>query len=243
MNPFWLCLLLLSLMQNACAFSWHDLWVTKNQQAQAWMNAGQYDKAEETFEDPAWQAAAAFRAGHFKQAATRYHALNLQADAAYNEGNALAHKGELQPAIKAYDRALAIEPTHADALHNRKIIEALLQQDKQDKQDKQDQDKPDQDKPDQGKPDQDKPDQDKPEQDKPEQDKPEQDKPEQDKPEQDKPDQDKPKPAKKTEAEMREARERQQENEQWLRLIPDDPGGLMREKFRRDYLRKQRGWH
>ena len=42
---------------------------------------------------------------------------------------------------------------------------------------------------------------------------------------------------------MREARERQQENEQWLRLIPDDPGGLMREKFRRDYLRKQRGWH
>ncbi|KTD57496.1 tetratricopeptide repeat protein [Legionella shakespearei] len=37
--------------------------------------------------------------------------------------------------------------------------------------------------------------------------------------------------------------EKQQANEQWLRLIPDDPGGLMREKFLRDHLRRERGWY
>jgi Ca-activated chloride channel family protein len=36
-------------------------------------------------------------------------------------------------------------------------------------------------------------------------------------------------------------REKQQAKAQWLQLIPDDPGGLMREKFLRDHLRRQRG--
>ncbi|HAT8674841.1 TPA: hypothetical protein JBA06_14425, partial [Legionella pneumophila] len=37
--------------------------------------------------------------------------------------------------------------------------------------------------------------------------------------------------------------EKQLAKEQWLRLIPDDPGGLMREKFLRDHLRRERGWY
>ena len=232
MSPVRLFLLLFFIVPNALAFSWHDLWVTQNQQAQSLMDAGHYDQAEETFEDPAWHAAAAFRAEHFARAAALYHALGAH----YNEGNALAHKGELKAAIQAYDQALSLEPQHADALHNKKIIEALLQQEK----DKKNQDKQDQDKQDQDKQDQDKQDQDKPDQDKPDQDKQDQDKQDQDKPDQDKPDQ--AKPADKTADESQEEHERQQENEQWLRLIPDDPGGLMREKFRRDYLRKQHGW-
>ena len=36
--------------------------------------------------------------------------------------------------------------------------------------------------------------------------------------------------------------EKQQAKEQWLKLVPDDPGGLMKEKFLRDYIRRQRGW-
>ena len=204
MNRCSLFLLLFCLVPNALAFSWQDLWVTKDKQAQALMKAGHYEEAEATFKDPAWLATAAFRAGHFARAAAQYHALNNRVDGHYNEGNALAHQGELNAAIQAYDRALALDRKHSDALHNRKIIAALLQQEK----DKKNQDKQDQNKQDQNKQ-----------------------------------DQDKPKPTKKTAAEMREEHERQQENEQWMRLIPDDPGGLMREKFRRDYLRTQRGWH
>ncbi|MGQ3891598.1 tetratricopeptide repeat protein [Legionella sp. CNM-4043-24] len=44
------------------------------------------------------------------------------------------------------------------------------------------------------------------------------------------------------EAQRAEDREKQQAKEQWLRLIPDDPGGLLREKFLRDYMRRQNGW-
>ncbi|KTD22737.1 TPR domain protein in aerotolerance operon [Legionella lansingensis] len=44
-------------------------------------------------------------------------------------------------------------------------------------------------------------------------------------------------------AESAAEREKQQAKEQWLKLIPDDPGGLLREKFLRDHIRRQRGWY
>ena len=39
---------------------------------------------------------------------------------------------------------------------------------------------------------------------------------------------------------MRRAQEQQQAMEQWLRRIPDDPGGLLRRKFRYQYQRQGR---
>jgi len=38
-------------------------------------------------------------------------------------------------------------------------------------------------------------------------------------------------------AELRQQQEQQQAMEQWLRRIPDDPGGLLRRKFRYQYQR------
>ena len=38
-------------------------------------------------------------------------------------------------------------------------------------------------------------------------------------------------------AELRQQQEEQQAMEQWLRRIPDDPGGLLRRKFRYQYQR------
>jgi Ca-activated chloride channel homolog len=246
-----LLLLLLTPLSPSYSFSWEDLWVTKNHQAANLMKKGEFKQAEKTFSNPDWQAAAAFRAQDFKFSAARYASLKPTADSYYNEGNALAHLGRFNEAIKAYDHALAIAPKHEDALFNRKIMETLLKkqkenqdkqnQDKQDQnkqnqdkqdQDKQDQDKQDQDKQDQDKQDQDKQDQDKQDQDKQDQDKQDQDKQDQDKQDQDKQDNDKPQPVSETE------RENQEAQEQWLRLIPDDPGGLMREKFMRDHLRR-----
>ncbi len=40
-----------------------------------------------------------------------------------------------------------------------------------------------------------------------------------------------------------EEHEKQQAKAQWLRLIPDDPAGLLREKFLRDHLRREEGWY
>ncbi len=277
MRRLLLAIMLLALLPQTWAFGWQDLWVTKDQQAQAMMDESLYSKAEETFDNPAWQAAAAYRAGHYKEAAQLYQSLQNSTDNRYNQGNALAKSGQLEAAIKAYDKALALEPGNQDALHNRKVVTDLLKknqqknkndqnknnkqdQDKQD-QDKQDQNKQDQDKQDQNKQDQNnqdqnrqdqnkqdqnkqdqnKQDQNKQDQNNQDQDKQDQDKQDQDKPDQDKQDQNKQEQNKKETPQQSQAdREKQQAKQQWLRLIPDDPGGLMREKFLRDYLNRQR---
>ena len=38
-------------------------------------------------------------------------------------------------------------------------------------------------------------------------------------------------------AQLRQQQEQEQAMEQWLRRIPDDPGGLLRRKFRHQYQR------
>ena len=40
-------------------------------------------------------------------------------------------------------------------------------------------------------------------------------------------------------AETPQERERRLANEAWLRRVPDDPGGLLRAKFRLEYERRQ----
>src|SRR3546814_13252079 len=50
------------------------------------------------------------------------------ADAAYNRGNALARAGRYEDAIKAYDQALAQQPDMADAIANRRLVEAAKRQ-------------------------------------------------------------------------------------------------------------------
>ena len=49
-----------------------------------------------------------------------------EADSYYNEGNSLAHSGQLEAAIEAYNRALKIEPTLEDATFNKKLLEVTV---------------------------------------------------------------------------------------------------------------------
>jgi len=268
-------IILLSFAPQLHALSWQDLWATKDQQAQVMMHKSQFPQAKDTFTRDDWQAAATYRVGDYEQAATSFGALNNESGH-YNQGNALAHLGKYEEAVKAYDQALAINPVNQDALHNRDLVKKLLEKDKkqqqpdkqnqnkqnqdkqnqdkqnQDKQnqDKQNQDKQNQDKQNQDKQNQDKQNQDKQNQDKQNQDKQNQDKQNQDKQNQDKQNQDKQnkdqkkkdKPNRADAAQSQADHEKQQAKEQWLRLVPDDPGGLMREKFLRDHLRRQHGW-
>jgi len=246
MRQLLLAILLQAFLPQAQALSWQDLWVTKNHQAQTMMDTGQYDKAQETFDDPAWQATAAYRAGHYKDAAMRYQSLKNNPDASYNQGNALAQGGQLEPAIKAYDNALTIDPTNQDALHNRKIVAELLKKEKEkqnkQEQNKQEQNKQEQNNQDQNKQDQNKQDQNKQDQNKQDQNKQDQNKQDQNKQDQNKQDQNKQDkiPESHSQSQSQTEREQQHAKEQWLRLIPDDPGGLMREKFLRDYLSRRR---
>ncbi|QIN30978.1 tetratricopeptide repeat protein [Legionella longbeachae] len=299
------------------AFNWHDLWITPDQQGQELMSKNQFKEAQETFTRSDWAAAAAYRAGDYQKAAELYQNSGNE-QGYYNEGNSLAHMGKYEEALKAYNKALAINSSNQDALYNRKLIEDLLKKEKEknqnqqnkdqqnkDQQNKDQQNKDQQNKDQQNKDQQNKDQQNKDQQNKDQQNKDQQNKDQQNKDQQNKDQQNKDQQNKdqqnKDQQKQRSAktkisknkdqqnkdqqnkdqqnkdqqnkdqqnkdqqnkdqqnkknqntqateplseaeREKQQAKEQWLRLIPDDPGGLMREKFLRDHLRRERGWY
>ncbi|ARG99083.1 tetratricopeptide repeat protein [Legionella micdadei] len=296
MKIFWLFLLSIFAC-HTYAFSWVDLWSTKDQQAQHLMKKGQFKQAETTFQQADWRAAAAYRAGDYEQAAKEYQLLRSE-QGYYNQGNALAHLGQYKEAIKAYSQALAINPNNKDALFNRKLLEDLLkqnqnqqnQQDQKQNQNKDQQSQNQQNKDQQGQNQQSQNQQNKDQQGQNQQSQNQQNKDQQGQNQQSQNQQNKDQQGQNQQSQNQQNKdqqgqnqqsqnqqnkdqqgqnqqgqnqqakqgdqkegmnntqsaeelEKQQAKEQWLRLIPDDPGGLMREKFLRDHLRREGGWY
>ncbi|MEX2474350.1 VWA domain-containing protein [Marinobacter sp.] len=110
----------------AMALSWADLWAREDQRAPA-MIANDPAAAAPQLSDPEWRGSAQYRSEDYESAAeTLARAETPLAD--YNRGNALARAGKLGEAMAAYDEALADDPQMEDALFNRKIVEDLLNQ-------------------------------------------------------------------------------------------------------------------
>lgn len=124
-------IILLPWPETGYALSWDELWQTKNQQAHRAFREGDYAKAEQLFENPAWKAAAQYKSGHYEQALQ-----NLQqpktADDFYNQGNALAKAGKFEDAISAYDQALKQKPEDADTQYNKALVQKQLEKQQQD---------------------------------------------------------------------------------------------------------------
>jgi len=310
-----LALLILPLPRPAQALEWQDLWQTHDQQAYQAYQAGDYGKAAELFENPAWKAAAQFKIlkaeadknpieedankpkpkkkknSHVEDADSQKNQPSPKplvpgksADAYYNEGNVSALKREYQEALESYNQALRLDPTHKDALANKDLVEKKLkeqqqeqaqnksgqdqnkdQQKKQEKGDQQqgknqpqgqDQQQDDQSKDNESqqpqersgqqenKQNQENKGQGKEEQ-QPQQG--EQQKPEegqgQDAEQASKAQADKPEQQETDKKGMASSDVHQKEDsqaiEQWLRRIPDDPGGLLRRKFQYQYQQRQ----
>jgi len=243
---------------GAEASPWDDLWRNKDQQAQKQLEAGDAEAAAALFEDQEWRAVARYRAKDFAgsagEFAERGNTRNL-----YNLGNALAFQGEFDSAIDAYEQVLEMEPDNEDAAYNLDLVKDLKDQKQREQQEDQLDDQQSSEK--SGGEGEQSDSESQPDQDGSEgssesqKESAEGDSPQRGDDEMSDEDleamqqelqraaeeaQAGERPQQMTEAELAELRqqqEQQQAMEQWLRRIPDDPGGLLRRKFRHQYQR------
>lgn len=232
---------------------WQDLWYTSDQQGRNALDKGDAEMAQSLFKHPKWQASAAYKNQDYRTAVKHY-SQGKSADDYYNLGNALAKMGDLDKAIEAYDQALKLTPDMQDAIANKELIERLKQQqqnqpedgDSQDQsQDSESQDSQSQDSQSQDSQSQDSESQEDEQERSKQTETDQQDQSETGGEEEEKSTEDEDKEsAEQVLSEMQKSEQEKleeqqyQELQQWLRRVPDDPGGLLRQKFR--YQSQQR---
>ena len=121
------CVLVCLLPLPASAGVWDDLWQRRDQQGWQALQDGSPEAAAQLFEDLNWRNAARYRSQDYQGAVQGWSEAKAPTDH-YNLGNALAQLGEYQAAIAAYDQALSSAPDHEDAAFNKALMEQLLEQ-------------------------------------------------------------------------------------------------------------------
>jgi Ca-activated chloride channel family protein len=252
---FLIALAILPVSQPAEASLWDDLWFTKDQQAQRQLDAGAAADAAELFEDPEWRAVARYHAREYQESARAFAELD-DTRSLYNLGNALARQGEFESAIDAYEEVLQIDPEHADAKYNRDLLQQAQEQQQQQQDQGEQQESSDQQGEGQQQEDGSESDQESSDSSSQSDSEDEGDASQRDEQQADQEDlealqeelQRAAEEARQNEQQMaqqqltreeleamRREQEQQQALEQWLRRIPNDPGGLLRRKFRYQY--------
>ena len=226
--------------QQAQALEWKDLWMTKDQQAAEAFASEEHSTAALLFEATDWQGAANYKAANYEAAVASFSAIDT-VDGHYNRGNALALSGNYAEAIAAYDMALSLELGHADALKNKEIVEQLLEQeeaengenqegeDQENESEQNSENESDEDSENSEQQDQESQEGNQDPQDQEQQNQP----PEEQEGSESNSEQNTPSET------TNEEFEEQQSLEQWLRRIEDDPGELLRRKFRYQYRQRQ----
>lgn len=119
--------LLLMTPQPSQAFEFQDLWLRPDQQGQRLLEQRRPAEAAQRFEDSRWKGIALFEAGDYAAAAQRFAEGDSAADH-YNRATALARGGELTAALDAFDQALERQPDFPAAQYNRELVQGLLEQ-------------------------------------------------------------------------------------------------------------------
>ncbi|XOV81926.1 MAG: VWA domain-containing protein [bacterium] len=210
---------------------WDSLWQRSDQRGYNALRSGEPERAATLFDNDQWRSVAQYRSGDYAGALAGFQA-ESGTTGRYNEANALARLGDYEGAITRYEQVLAVQPDHEDALYNKELIERLLQE-KQDAQQEQEQNQQSQANNDSSDSEQGNQQQD--QEQSQQQDQSEQSEQEQ---QQEQSDSDRNQEQEGSQQQMAQAEEnenardeKQEALEQWLRRVPDDPGGLLRRKF------------
>jgi len=226
--------------QQAQALDWRDLWQTKDQQAAEAFSIEEHSTAAVLFESTDWQGAANYRAQNYEAAVAAYSAVDTP-DGHYNRGNSLALTGNYAEAIAAYDLTLSVDPNHTDAITNKEIVEQLLEQEEAESGENQDGDsqenESEQNSENESEQEQENSDQQDQQSQEGNQDQQQQEQ-ENAPPEEQEGSESNSEQNQASES-TNEEFEEQQALEQWLRRIEDDPGELLRRKFRFQYRQRQ----
>jgi Ca-activated chloride channel family protein len=242
--------------QPAAAASWTDLWLNKDQQAEKLLTEGNAEEAAALFENEEWKAVADYRAEDFAASSDGFANKNDTTNL-YNLGNAKALQGELDAAIDAYEQVLAMDANDDDARYNLELVKQLKEQQEQQQQQQngeQQESEPggDDEQSESGEESEQEGEQGESQSDGESEQSDNAQNGDEEMSEEDMKalQEELQRAAEEAEAgeqpqqmsaaelaELREQQEEQQAMEQWLRRVPDDPGGLLRRKFRYQYQR------
>jgi Ca-activated chloride channel family protein len=246
----------------AQAQSWDSLWQRQDQRAPEMISRNPEQAAQE-LQDPDLRGSALFRSGDYDRAADAF-SRGDAASAGYNRANALARAGQLEQALSAYDQVIEQRPDHEDARFNRQLVQQLLEQQQQDQSgqdgnesgDQSDQQQGDEQGDSRGQPDDQSGNQDQSGESQSDSDQAQNQHQQNGRNDQQGQQQE---PSPQGEEQPQAGREAGQDNgeqqqapapaeldtsplsqgqEQWLRRVPDDPGGLLRRKFLQQYQQR-----
>jgi len=245
------------LPQPAEAAFWEDLWRNKNQQAAQALAEGSPSDAAVLFDDAEWRAVARYQSGDYSGSAAEFAEYGDTRNL-YNLGNALAQQGEFDSAIDAYEQVLENEPDNEDASYNLDLVRQIKEQQEQEEQAQGDDQQSTENPGGEGQQSDSESEQDQEGSEgssESQQESGESDPTQRGEEEMSEEDlqalqeelqraaeeaRQGEQPQQLSEAELAELRQQQEQEqamEQWLRRIPDDPGGLLRRKFRYQYQR------
>lgn len=143
---WWMLSLVLCLPSpQAQAWSLSDWFSRSDQKAYQALKEYKPEEAAKLYEDDFSKGTAYYKAKNYQEALKHLSQVNTS-DGRYNLGNTLANLNKIPEAIAAYTEALKLNPSNADAQHNKEILEKLMKEQEQQKQEsnQENQEKPDQ---------------------------------------------------------------------------------------------------